>query len=153
MLEQAQSKFEQYSDKFKQAFVNFQKADIQDIDNLTTNDGKPQKFDTVIDTFGLCSCSDPVEALVSLANACKDSEDSRILLLEHGKSHYDWLNNLLDKNADKHVSKWGCWWNRDFMSIFEDERVTREIDIEKVSRWHLGTTYYVIAKKKKTKQV
>ncbi|KAI9288157.1 hypothetical protein BC943DRAFT_342034 [Umbelopsis sp. AD052] len=148
MLEEAKSKFEQYSDNFKKAFVGFKRADVQEIGSLTTDDGKPMKFDTVIDTFGLCSCSDPVEAILGMVNACKDSEDARILLLEHGRSHYDWLNNLLDKNADKHVSKWGCWWNRDFMSVFEDERVTRELDIEKVSRWHLGTTYYVIAKKK-----
>jgi methyltransferase OMS1 len=151
MLQEAKSKFEQYSDKFKRAFINFKRADVQDIATLTTDDGKPAKFDTVIDTFGLCSCSDPVEAIISMANACNDSENSRILLLEHGRSHYEWLNNLLDKNADKHVSKWGCWWNRDFMKIFEDERVTREIDVEKVSRWHLGTTYYVIAKKKSKK--
>ncbi|CAM0141498.1 hypothetical protein VKS41_003787 [Umbelopsis sp. WA50703] len=143
MLDQAQSKFSEYKDKFKKTFVGFQQASIQEVGQL-----KGQKFDTVIDTFGLCSCDDPVEALISLTRACKDDEDSRILLLEHGKSHYDWLNNLLDKNADKHVTKWGCWWNRDFMTIFDDERVRNELDIEQVSRWHLGTTYYVVAKKK-----
>ncbi|CAO3632230.1 unnamed protein product [Cunninghamella blakesleeana] len=102
MIEQSQEKFiHHYKEKFHQTFVQFKKATI---DEPATMDKK--KYDTVVDTFGLCSCRDPVEALVSMADACK-SEQSRILLLEHGRSHYHWLNHLLDKNVDQHVKKWG----------------------------------------------
>ncbi|KAG2234557.1 hypothetical protein INT48_000460 [Thamnidium elegans] len=111
MLDQAKEKFESYRDKFHHAF--FKTASVEEKHS--------KKYDTIVDTFGLCSCQDPVEALVQLADQCKSTE-SRVLLLEHGRSHYDWLNRLLDTNLDKHVKQWGCWWNRDIMGLFEDER-------------------------------
>ncbi|CAO0802221.1 unnamed protein product [Mucor circinelloides] len=136
MLNEAKEKYlESYKDKFHQAF--FETSNVEEKKN--------KKYDTIVDTFGLCSCGDPVEALVQLADSCK-SEDSRVLLLEHGRSHYDWLNRLLDTNVDKHVQQWGCWWNRDIMGLFEDPRVKEKLQVEKVSRWHLGTTCYIIAK-------
>ncbi|KAI7903365.1 uncharacterized protein BX663DRAFT_508366 [Cokeromyces recurvatus] len=136
MLNEAKQKYlDYYKDKFHQAF--FETSNVEEV--------KDKKYDTIIDTFGLCSCSDPVEALVQLADSCK-SDDSQILLLEHGRSYYDWLNRLLDSNVDKHVTKWGCWWNRDIMNLFNDERVKQRVEVVKMSRWHLGTTYYIIAK-------
>ncbi|KAI9366629.1 hypothetical protein BD770DRAFT_311392 [Pilaira anomala] len=137
MLNQAKEKFEAYKDKFHNAF--FETASVEE--------KQVKKYDTIVDTFGLCSCQDPVEALVQFADQCKSSE-SRVLLLEHGRSHYDWLNRLLDTNLDKHVKQWGCWWNRDIMGLFEDERVKDKLEIEKVSRYHFGTTCYIIAKPK-----
>lgn len=135
MLSEAKSKFEQYKTKFQ---ARFEQSNV---------DAQPmQKYDTVVDTFGLCSCGDPEEALISLAKACKPTEESRILLLEHGRSHYDWLNRILDSNVDKHVMRWGCWWNRDLMGLFEREKVKQHIEIVKVYRWHLGTTCYIVAK-------
>ncbi|KAI9299788.1 hypothetical protein BJ944DRAFT_273905 [Cunninghamella echinulata] len=108
MLQQSQEKFKQYQDKFHKTFVEFKRANVDQLE-LMDNDDKDminKKYDTVVDTFGLCSCRDPVKALVTMADACK-SEESRILLLEHGRSHYQWLNRLLDKNVDQHVKKWG----------------------------------------------
>lgn len=137
MLNEAKEKFQAYKDKFHKAF--FETASVEEKQN--------KKYDTIVDTFGLCSCKDPVEALVQLADQCK-SEESRLLLLEHGRSHYDWLNRLLDTNLDKHVKQWGCWWNRDIMGLFEDERVKEKLEVVKVSRYHFGTTCYVIAKPK-----
>ncbi|CAO3677040.1 unnamed protein product [Rhizopus microsporus] len=137
MLNMAKEKFEAYKDKFHQAFF-----EIASIDQQTN-----KKYDTIVDTFGLCSCQDPVEALVQLADQCKSSQ-SRVLLLEHGRSHYDWLNRLLDSNVDKHVKQWGCWWNRDIVGLFENERVKDKLEIVNVSRWHFGTTCYIVAKPK-----
>ncbi|CEG64575.1 Methyltransferase-like protein 7B [Rhizopus azygosporus] len=137
MLNMAKEKFEAYKDKFHQAFF-----EIASIDQQTN-----KKYDTIVDTFGLCSCQDPVEALVQLADQCKSSQ-SRVLLLEHGRSHYDWLNRLLDSNVDKHVKQWGCWWNRDIVGLFENERVKDKLEIVDVSRWHFGTTCYIVAKPK-----
>ncbi|KAI8992460.1 hypothetical protein BDB01DRAFT_717285 [Pilobolus umbonatus] len=141
MLGEAKSKFQKYQGRFHHAF--FQKASVEE--------KQQKKYDTIVDTFGLCSCGDPVEALVQFADQCK-SDQSQILLLEHGKSHYDWLNRLLDNNVDKHVKQWGCWWNRDIMKLFEDERVKDRLEIVQSSRWHLGTTCYIVAKPKKSDQ-
>ncbi|KAI8388436.1 uncharacterized protein BYT42DRAFT_631410 [Radiomyces spectabilis] len=143
MLNEARSKFEQYKEKFHKTFVQFKTANVDQPQTMDKG-----KYDTVIDTFGLCSCANPAEALVSLADACK-SEDSRILLLEHGRSHYGWLNRLLDTNLDNHVKRYGCWWNRDVMGLFEEEKVKEKLEIETVSRWHFGTTCYIVAKPKK----
>ncbi|KAI9281144.1 hypothetical protein BY458DRAFT_531621 [Sporodiniella umbellata] len=140
MLNEAKGKFESYQSKFQQTF--FKTASIEE--------QQTQKYDTIIDTFGLCSCEDPVEALVQLADQCKSSE-SRLLLLEHGKSHYDWLNRLLDTNVDKHVQQWGCWWNRDIVGLFENEKVKEKLEIVDISRWHLGTTCIIQVRPKSTK--
>lgn len=44
--------------------------------------------------------------------------------------------------ADGHFKRWGCWWNR------EIEQAVRQagLEIESMSRWHFGTTYYLIAR-------
>lgn len=41
-------------------------------------------FDTVVDTFGLCSFDDPIAVLKELQRVCKPN--GKILLLEHGRS-------------------------------------------------------------------
>ena len=41
-------------------------------------------FDTIVDTFGLCSFDDPVAVLKELQRICKPN--GKILLLEHGRS-------------------------------------------------------------------
>ncbi|KAI7849961.1 hypothetical protein BDC45DRAFT_447908 [Circinella umbellata] len=138
MLAEATSKFDKFKDNFHKTFVEFKQGNV--------NEQPAGRFNTVVDTFGLCSCGDPEEALISMADACKPNEESRILLLEHGRSHYDWLNRILDSNVDKHVTKWGCWWNRDLMGLFEKEKVKEKLEIVKVHRFHLGTTCYIIAK-------
>jgi methyltransferase OMS1 len=95
-------------------------------------------FDTVVDTFGLCSVSDPVKALLEMKRVCK--KNGRILLLEHGKGHYNWLNVALDKTSHDHASKWGCWWNRDIVSILKSAGLGNH----KLDRYHFGTTYSIV---------
>mmetsp|Transcript_12318 Transcript_12318/g.33032 ORF Transcript_12318/g.33032 Transcript_12318/m.33032 type:complete len:110 (+) Transcript_12318:611-940(+) len=74
-------------------------------------------FDTVVDTFGLCSFSDPVEALREMKRVVKPG--GKILLLEHGKSHYQWLTTFLNERADAHAERYGCYWNRDILALVE----------------------------------
>ena len=96
------------------------------------------QFDTVIDTFGLCSHTDPVAALREMQRVCRPF--GRILLLEHGRGYYSWLNDILDKLAPGHAAKWGCWWNRDI------RRMISEAGLRVVSedRHHFGTTYVFV---------
>jgi methyltransferase OMS1 len=98
------------------------------------------KFDTVIQSMGLCSHHSPVQLLRNLGDVCK--EDGNIILLEHGKSHYEWLNRILDRYADKHAETWGCWWNRDVEAIVNESGLR----VVKMSRYHFGTTYWIEAK-------
>ena len=97
-------------------------------------------FYTVVDTFGLCSFEDPVESLREMQRVCRP--DGRILLLEHGRSTWGWLNDQLDQHAYRHAKRWGCWWNRDIEEILRES----DLEIEYTTRWHFGTTHYVIAK-------
>ncbi|OAX78450.1 hypothetical protein ACJ72_07240 [Emergomyces africanus] len=76
------------------------------------------QFDTIIQTMGLCSLPDPVSYLAHLGTLV-EPERGEILLLEHGRSHYSWLNKLLDDLAAAHADRHGCWWNRDIGEIVQ----------------------------------
>lgn len=97
-------------------------------------------FDAVVDTFGLCSMDDPVQALREMQRVCRP--DGRVLLLEHGASSYAWLSGVLDRFADLHAQKWGCHWNRDILRIVDQAG----LQVETVHRFHFGTTYYIVAR-------
>ncbi|KAI2628463.1 hypothetical protein GGR54DRAFT_587280 [Hypoxylon sp. NC1633] len=73
---------------------------------------QPQKFDTILQTFGLCSVADPISLLANLATAVQP-DTGRIVLLEHGRSFWELVNGLLDRSARGHFERFGCWWNRD----------------------------------------
>ena len=55
-------------------------------DSSSLDDFPENSFDTVIDTFGLCSYDDPVKVLKEMARVCKP--EGKILLLEHGRSNH-----------------------------------------------------------------
>lgn len=98
-------------------------------------------FDTVVDTFGLCSYDDPVKVLQEMARVCKPQ--GKILLLEHGRSKsWDGLSQYLDKHAERHAKNWGCVWNRDLDEILQKSG----LQLDKKSTWHFGTTYYVVCR-------
>ena len=115
-------------------------------------------FDAVVDTFGLCSFEDPVAALREMSRVCRGKKkkkknagagagsgdapgSGKIYLLEHGRSDWDWVSNILDKHADPHAKRWGCYWNRDILAIVREAG----LEIESVARYHLGTTYVIVA--------
>ncbi|KAJ3061892.1 hypothetical protein HDU98_002223 [Podochytrium sp. JEL0797] len=107
-----------------------------------------EKFDTVLDTFGLCSMHDPSVSLRNMRDLCKP--DGTIVLLEHGRSVFalravqEYINSALDKTAQGHADRWGCWWNRDL------EGIVSELDgvtVESVKRYHLGTTLEIVLRR------
>ncbi|KAH8146471.1 uncharacterized protein LAJ45_09417 [Morchella importuna] len=135
MLNEARKKFHKKYPKYKKASFIVQDA-AEPIPPPPTGKG----YDTVIQSMGLCSHHSPVDLLRNLGKICKD--DGRIILLEHGRSHYDLLNNVLDSLAPKHAETWGCWWNRDVEGILKESGLV----IDKVSRYHFGTTYWIEAR-------
>ena len=100
-------------------------------------------YDTILQTMGLCSTPQPIQSLTHLGTLAHP-ERGRILLLEHGRSYYDWLNNILDKMAAERADKQGCWWNRDIGRIVEGSGLV----VEKIKRKHFGTLWIVEARPK-----
>ncbi|TPX74903.1 hypothetical protein CcCBS67573_g03812 [Chytriomyces confervae] len=103
-------------------------------------------FDTVLDTFGLCSMQDPVQSLENMREMLKSG--GKMVLLEHGRSDFplfsEWINAALDKTAQFHADRWGCWWNRDLEAVV---RGVGGLKIESVERFHFGTTIEIVAVK------
>ena len=58
------------------------------------------------------------QVLREASRVCKP--DGKILLLEHGRGYYDWLNERLDSSAENHHRKWGCWWNKDIEALIAE---------------------------------
>lgn len=106
--------------------------------------GKPRYFDTIVQTMGLCSMPDPVGTLRHLGSIT-EPQHGRILLLEHGRSYYDWLNRILDNLAPAHADRHGCWWNRDIGKIVRESG----LEVVEEKRWHFGTTWRYVLKPKK----
>ncbi|KAJ3371007.1 Methyltransferase-like protein 7B [Allomyces arbusculus] len=114
-------------------------------------------FDTVVSTMSLCSVHDPTLAVREAVRVTKPG--GRVLLVEHGRGHYDWLNRALDRSAAKHAEKWGCYFHRPIGTIVEaalmpvaeeDGKVegmavaTEPVaKIASVTRLHLGTTWLI----------
>ncbi|KAG5982903.1 hypothetical protein E4U55_001171 [Claviceps digitariae] len=106
----------------------------------------PTHYDTIIQTFGLCSVSDPVAVLCNLASAIKP-HTGRILLLEHGMGWSGLINGLLDKYAPQHFAKYGCWWNRDIEALVEEAvRRTPGLEVVRLTRpnvLQMGTLVWI----------
>lgn len=99
-----------------------------------------QEFDTVVDTFSLCSVRDVPAALKEMERVLRP--DGRLLLLEHGLSPYWPVNVYLNATAASHARHWGCWWNRPL-----EEAITASgLEIVELRRAHLGTSLIVVAK-------
>lgn len=160
MVEIAQKKFEKLHPEFRKAAFRVQNArevvppsspstalikkssSTPETQTQSWTTSKPY-FDTVLQTMGLCSTPDPVGLLRHLGSIT-EPQHGRILLLEHGRSYYDWLNRILDNLAAAHANRHGCWWNRDIGQIVEQSG----LEVVEVKRYHLGTTWRVILRLK-----
>jgi methyltransferase OMS1 len=118
---------------------------VQDTDSnpvAVTEKSKKIKYDTIIEAFGLCSHEDPVKALENFQTLLKPG--GRIILLEHGRGEYDFINKVLDNRSEKRLETWGCRWNLDIGEILDDSG----LEVTEEKRTHLGTTWCIVAKKK-----
>lgn len=106
----------------------------------------PNYFDTVVDTFGLCSCSDPRQAVKEMVAALKPGK-GLLILLEHGQGTWGFVNRILDAQEKNHFNSWGCNFNRDIVKLIEDRD---DLEILHLKRWHFGTTVACVARRKAT---
>ncbi|SPN97443.1 uncharacterized protein DNG_00957 [Cephalotrichum gorgonifer] len=110
--------------------------------------GHARHYDTIIQTFGLCSVSNPKAVLSSLAPLLRP-DSGRIYLLEHGRGTWSLMNWWLDRHAPAHFTKYGCWWNRDLEAVVRDacrDRIGgRRVEVVKVERpgWQGGTVLWI----------
>ncbi|PKY08204.1 ubiquinone/menaquinone biosynthesis-related protein [Aspergillus campestris IBT 28561] len=135
-------------EKFRKLFPGFGNVAFRAEDAHAVTTGPPSPaggaargcYDTVVQTMGVCSMPDPVGALRHLGSIT-EPQRGRILLLEHGRSYYDWLNRVLDNLAPAHADRHGCWWNRDIGAIVRESG----LEVVEERRWHFGTTWeYVL---------
>lgn len=116
-------------------------GDNKDINVVEKGSARVQ-YDTIVEAFGLCSHEDPVKALKNFSTLLKP--DGRIVLLEHGRGSYGFVNKILDDRAEKRLETWGCRWNLDIGEILDDSG----LEIVDESRTHFGTTWCIVAKRK-----
>lgn len=65
----------------------------------------------------------------------------KLLLLEHGRGTWDIVNSMIDERAERHYRTYGCWYNRDILSILQDAG----LQVDSLCRWHFGTSYVIVA--------
>ncbi|KAL4979301.1 methyltransferase domain-containing protein [Aspergillus desertorum] len=154
MVAIARGKFEKlYPDFVGSEMVQFRAQDARDVPppslsgsgSVLPSDSRGQGYyDTIVQTMGLCSMPDAAGALRHLGTII-EPQHGRILLLEHGRSHYDWLNRVLDNLAPAHADRHGCWWNRDIGQIVRDSG----LEVVEEQRYHFGTTWRFVLRPKR----
>lgn len=114
----------------------------------TSSEPATPLYDTIIQTFGLCSVTSPRTVLSNLAPLLRP-DTGRILLLEHGRGTWGLVNWWLDRRAPGHFERYGCWWNRDLEGIVREacrEKVGgKKVEVVKVERpgWQGGTVLWI----------
>jgi methyltransferase OMS1, mitochondrial len=131
MLEQCRQKWEKVGEKNKIP-VSFLVSSVEAFPVPA------EKYDTIYQTQGLCSCADPVAELRKLQSLVKPG--GKLILIEHGMGYYKWINHFLDSIWEDHANKWGCITNRNIGAIIRESGLV----VETKSRWHFGTTWIII---------
>src|SRR5512147_1274796 len=75
-------------------------------------------FDTVISSLSTCSFFNPVAALREMQRVCKP--DGQILLIEHGRSSWNWLGNYQDRHVHEQIEQGGCRWNQEPQELVKE---------------------------------
>jgi SAM-dependent methyltransferase len=96
-------------------------------------------FDTVISALSTCSFLHPITALQEMRRVCKPG--GRILLVEHGRSNWEWLGRYQDRQVPSMLQQAGCHWNQ------EPEALVREagLNILQAQRALLGVFHSIEA--------
>lgn len=136
MVEETQKKFRNKLPHFKK--VAFAVGKAEDMVNIAE---ESVKYDTIVEAFGLCAHEDPVAALQNMAKLLLPG--GRIVLLEHGRGTWDFMNNHLDFRAEKRMKQWACRWNLDIAELVDDAG----LDITSQKRTHFGTTWMLVCKR------
>ncbi|EPY53565.1 methyltransferase [Schizosaccharomyces cryophilus OY26] len=96
-------------------------------------------FDTIVQTFCLCSQENAVDNLNKAKQLLRPG--GQMLLIEHGKGKYEWLNKILNAYAESHYESWGCVWNRDINELMKESN----LKLDSCKRYNFGTTYVIKA--------
>ena len=102
-------------------------------------------FDTVISSLSTCSFFDPIAALREMRRVCK--ADGQILLIEHGRSSWNWLGNYQDRHAHEQIEQGGCRWNHEPQELVQ----AAGIRILHAERTMLGIFHRITASPAKVK--
>eukprot|EP00397_Hematodinium_sp_SG-2012_P067670 GEMP01105909.1.p1 GENE.GEMP01105909.1~~GEMP01105909.1.p1 ORF type:complete len:233 (+),score=39.42 GEMP01105909.1:24-722(+) len=102
-------------------------------------------FDTVVDTFGICSFEQPETALKEMARVLKPG--GKMLLMEHGRSDTIWFQKLLERSAEAHVHRYGCYCDREILHLVTSSAEKYGLTIQEMRRKHFGTTYFFVLRK------
>jgi ubiquinone/menaquinone biosynthesis C-methylase UbiE len=98
-----------------------------------------QGFDTIISTFSLSACENPVPVLKRFNNWCRP--DGVILMMEYGLSKYGLVNWLQQKWQPYHYRRTGRHINRDMLSLISESRIR----IKKLELKYAGIVYLMWA--------
>ncbi len=128
MLEKAKAKKEKITGEIKLTVGNAEDLPF-----------KSRSFDFVVDTLGLCSYPDPIQALKEMKRVCKKS--GKILLLEHGISNRDFIERLQKRREQRHYQKIGCSLIRNPEMLIK----SAGLKIIKLERFFFGVFYKIIA--------
>ena len=79
-------------------------------------------FDTVISSLSTCSFFDPIKALKEMRRVCKP--DGRILLIEHGRSTWEWAAKYQDNHLHQQIEMGGCRWNQEPQELVKEAGLT-----------------------------
>lgn len=75
-------------------------------------------FDTVISTLSTCSFYNTNIALKEMRRVCKP--DGKILLIEHGRSSWEWLGEYQDRHLHQQIEMGGCRWNQEPQELVKE---------------------------------
>lgn len=75
-------------------------------------------FDTVTSALSTCSFLDPIAALREMRRVCRP--DGRILLVEHGRSQWEWLGRYQDRKVAQMIARAGCHWNQEPQTLVQE---------------------------------
>lgn len=111
---------------------------IADAENLPF---KSKTFDTIVDTLGLCTYSNPIRALNEMKRVCR--QNGKILLIEHGVSNNETIQKIQHLREARHLKNSGCRLTRNYLDIISKSK----LKIESIRRSFFGIFYLIELKK------